>query len=167
MNDVLNICLPCGLCCDGTMIGFVQLDKEEVPVIKELMDIEDANGNGFILEPCNSYCDGCTIYSKRPKQCASFKCGLLKSVDQKELDFDSAMEIIKEVKQKKIALEKKLAALKFELKSQSFYFKMLELKKLLLKKQCESTLTQNHLELLMDIEQFDNLLSKEFDLSFD
>jgi Fe-S-cluster containining protein len=165
MNDSLNICLSCGLCCDGTLIGFVQLVSEELPVIKKLMNIEDSNGNGFFLQPCSSYRDGCGIYSKRPKQCANFNCELLKSIEQKELDFDSAIEIINVIKQKKIAIEKKLAILQVELQSQSFYFKMVELKKLLQKNKPESSLTQNHLELISDLEQLDSLLSKKIGVS--
>lgn len=165
MNDSLNICLSCGICCDGTVIGFVQLDQEELPVVRELMDIEDENDNGFFLLPCSSYCDGCTIYSKRPKQCINFNCKLLKSVEQQELDFDLAIEMINVVKQKKIAIEEKLAILQFELQSQSFYFKMVELKKLLQKNKSELSLTQNHLELISDLEQLDSLLSKNFGVS--
>lgn len=165
MNDSLNICLSCGFCCDGTMIGFVHLSHEELPVLRELMDIEETNGKGFFLQPCSNYCDGCNIYSKRPKQCTIFKCKLLKSLEQKELDFDSAIEVINVVKQKKIAIEKKLAILQFELQSQSFYFKIVELKKLLQKNKSESSLTQNHLELLSDLKQLDSLLTKKFGLS--
>lgn len=167
MNDSSNLCLSCGLCCDGTLIGFVQLDSDEIPAVKEVMDIEEANGQGFFLHPCNKYCDGCTIYSKRPKQCALFKCGLLKSVEQKELDFDSAIETISVVKQKKDAIEQKLAALPFELKSGSFYFQMVELKKLLQKIKSESSLTQSHLALISDLEQMDSLLLEKFDVSLD
>jgi uncharacterized protein len=167
MNDSLNICLPCGLCCDGTLIGFVQLDRAELPVLKESINIEYANGKGFFLQPCDNYCDGCTIYSKRPKQCANFNCELLESLEQKEFDFDLAVEIINEVKQKKIAIEKKLAALQFKLQSQSFYFKMVELKKLLQRSKSESSLTQNHIELISDLEQLDRLLSKRFGVTLD
>lgn len=165
MNDSSNICLSCGLCCDGSLIGFVQLEHEELPVIRELMDIEEESDNGFFLQPCNNYCDGCNIYSHRPKQCAAFKCGLLKSFEQKELDYDSAIETINVVKQQKISIEKKLAILQIELQSQSFYFKMAELKKLLQEKKSESSLTQNHLELISDIEKLDSLLSKKFGVS--
>jgi len=49
------------------------------------------------------------------------------------LDFDLAIETFNMVKQKKLAIEKKLATLPIELQSQSFYFKMVELKKLLQK----------------------------------
>jgi len=165
MNDSLNICLPCGFCCDGTLIGFVQIVSEELPVLRELMDIEDENGKGFFLQPCNNYCDGCSIYSKRPKQCTNFKCGLLKSVEQKEMDFDSAIETINVVKQKKIAIENKLAILEFELQSQSFHFKMVELNRLLDKKKYESSLPQDHLELISDLEQLDSLLIQKFGVS--
>ena len=166
MNDAENFCSPCGLCCDGTLIGFVQLDRVEVPRLREVMDIEEVNGNGVFLHPCKKYCGGCTIYSERPKQCGLFKCGLLKSLEQKKMDLDSAIEIINEVRQKKAAIEKKVAKLQFELKSQSFNFKMIELKTLLQKKKPESSLTQAHLELMSDINQLDNLLLKKFDVSF-
>jgi len=166
MNDSLNICLSCGICCDGTLIGFVQIDPEEMPVVKKFMDIEDEKGNGFFLQPCNKFCDGCTIYPNRPKQCASFECGLLKSVDQKELEFDSAVEMVKVVKQKKVAIEEKLAAIQLDLQSQSFYFKMVELNRLLRKKMAESSLTQSQQELLSDIEELDSLVMKNFNVSF-
>ncbi|MFT5914934.1 MAG: Fe-S-cluster containining protein [Flammeovirgaceae bacterium] len=165
MNDSSNICLSCGLCCNGTLLGFVQLDREEIPALKKIMEIEDDDGEGIFLQPCKKYCDGCTIYSERPKQCASFNCGLLKSVEQKELGFDTALEIINLVKQKKIAIEESLAILDFELKSQSFYFKMIELKALLKKNKSQSSFTQNHLKLVADLKQFEVLLSEKFDLS--
>ncbi|MCJ8167413.1 YkgJ family cysteine cluster protein [Pontibacter sp. E15-1] len=165
MIDSSNICLACGLCCDGTLIGFVQLGQEELPRLKEIMEIEDVNGQGFFLHPCDKYCNGCTIYSERPKHCASFKCGLLKSVEQKELGFESATEIINVVKQKKIAIERQLAILKINLKSQSFYFKMVELKKWLHKNTSAAASTQDHLELTSELNQLDSLLSEKFNLS--
>lgn len=165
MNDSLNICLSCGLCCDGTLIGFVQLDHSELPELRKIMDLEEKNGNGFFLQPCNNYCDGCNIYSKRPKQCTNFNCGLLKSVEQKELSFDLATETINMVKQKKIAIEEKIDTLQFKLQSKSFHFKMVELKKLLQEKKAESSLKQNDLELISNLKQLDNLLSQKFGLS--
>jgi len=165
MIDSSNICLSCGLCCDGTLIGFVQLENEEKPALREIMDIEEENGNGFFLQPCKSYCDGCTIYSNRPQQCASFKCGFLNSFEQKEFGFDSALETVESVKQKKREIEKKVETLKIELLSQSFHFKMVELKKILQKKQSESSLTESHLSLLSSLEQLNSMLLQKFDVS--
>jgi uncharacterized protein len=162
MSDSSNICLSCGLCCDGTLIGFVELSREEMPTLKKIMDIEDDNVSGFFLQPCNSFCNGCNVYSDRPKHCASFKCELLKSVEQKNLEFDSAVETINLVKQKKISMENTLAQLQLELKSKSFNFKMVELKIFLQKKKAESPLTQNHLVLMSELEQLNELLSVKF-----
>lgn len=167
MNDSSKLCLSCGLCCDGTLIGFVHLDSEELPKVKKVMDIKEVSGHGFFLHPCDKYCDGCGIYADRPKACASFSCGLLKSREQKELSFNSAAETIGLVKQKKKDIQKMLAKLQLELQSDSFYFNMVELKKILEKLKLESALTQNHQILKSYLKQLDALLIEKFDISLD
>ncbi|WP_062543059.1 YkgJ family cysteine cluster protein [Rufibacter tibetensis] len=162
MSDASNLCLSCGLCCEGTVIGFVQVGREELPLLRDLIDVENTTGDGFFLQPCKKYCDGCTIYARRPKQCAKFECGLLKSLDQKKLSFDSAIEVVKEVKQLKTTIESKIALLQIELHSQSFYFQMIELNKLLQKNTSELAFTQDQLNLIADLKQLDSLLLKEF-----
>jgi len=101
VSDSSSLCLACGLCCNGTLIGFVSLDKREMPALKKIMDFEEEQGNGFFLQPCKKYCDGCTVYEDRPKQCGLYECGLLESFDQKELTFNSASVLIEEVQQSK------------------------------------------------------------------
>ncbi len=165
MSDSSNICLACGLCCDGTLIGYVQLDKEELPALKKVMTIETAGDNGFILHPCPSFCNSCTIYENRPKQCAKFKCELLKSVDENKLAFDTAVDVVALVKIKKATIEKKVGQLGYTLNSQSFYFKMAELKKLLHKTKLESLVTTEHLELIANLKELDSLLTENFGVS--
>ena len=164
MIESTNLCLSCGLCCDGTLIGFVRLDTKELSDLSEIKHIEEADGKGFFLQPCDDYCDGCTIYSQRPKQCAKFKCGLLKSVEKKKVDFDSAIEVINTVKQKKEVIEKKVAKLKLELKHKSFYFKTVELKKILQHIKYESDLSKNHQQLMSDLNALELIISEKFDL---
>ena len=167
MSESTNICLACGLCCDGTLIGFVQLDKEELSPVKQLMDIEQTGENGMFFLPCNELgCNGCSIYSQRPKACRNFECGVLKSVEKNELSFDKATGVIDLVKQKKAAIEKHVATLKIELQSKSFHFKMLELKKLLRKDKSELSLSKNHQELKLELEELEKLLTKSFGVSF-
>lgn len=168
MSESESLCLSCGLCCNGTLIGFVQLSTEEIPPLKGSMDIiENPSGGGVFLHPCSNFCDGCTIYSKRPTQCASFKCKLLTSVEQKELDFNEASESIAEVKERKIILQKRLETLDLQLDSESFYFQMVELKKVLQKKEIDGSFTQSHQDLTANLEQFDALLSKRFGVTMD
>ncbi len=164
MNDSSNICLSCGLCCDGTLIGFVQLETEEIPTLGELMGDELVTQSGVFLQPCTKYCDGCTIYANRPKQCANFKCGLLNSVEQKKLDFDKAVEAIAELKKQKNILENCLAEIDFKLKSKSFYFKMIELKNYLDKYDSLSSGELNIQKLMVELEVFEALLKSKFKL---
>lgn len=166
MTESSSLCLSCGLCCDGTLIGFVQLDNDELPALRKVKQFEEASNHGFFLQPCSEYCDGCTIYEHRPKQCGLFKCGLLKSVEQKELDFNLAVHYIKEAKLQKITIEKKIIDLNIELQAPSFYFQMIELKKLLTKQQIETTLDTKNETLLIELNQFNNWLSQKFDVSF-
>jgi Fe-S-cluster containining protein len=165
MSDSSSLCLSCGFCCDGTVIGFVQLDKEEIPRIREIKKIEEEQGNGFFLQPCDSFCDGCTIYSSRPKQCGIFKCGLLKSLEQKEVEFDTAVAMIGEVRSNKVVIEEKVARHQFDLHSKSFYFQMIELKNLLEGNKIKATLSTSHEEMLSDLKQFDSLLFKNLGVS--
>lgn len=163
MSDSSNLCLSCLLCCNGTLIGFVQLEREEIPALKDVLEIEeDSNGNGVFLQACEKLCDGgCTIYDKRPKQCQSFNCKLLKSVEENEIHFDSAVDVINVVKQKKAAIESHISLLNINLKSPSFYFKMVELKKVF--KTIE--LTPNHQKLQTELEELETLLPTIFGIS--
>jgi len=144
----------------------VQVEQDELPAVREVMTIEEENGIGFFLQPCQKYCNGCTIYADRPSNCDKFNCGLLKSVQQEDLAFDEALKTIDEVKQKKRDIEKLVAALPFQLQSKSFYFQMVELKSSLEKKKIASTLSTSELSLLAAVADLNALLSRRFDLEF-
>lgn len=144
----------------------MQLEQDELPAVREVMTIEEENGIGFFLQPCQKYCNGCTIYADRPSNCDKFNCGLLKSVQQEGPAFDEALKTIDEVKQKKRDIEKLVAALPFQLQSKSFYFQMVELKSSLEKKKIASTLSTSELSLLAAVADLNALLSRRFDLEF-
>ncbi len=165
MSISSSLCLACGLCCDGTLIGFVQVSYEEKSAVKKIMEIEEEQGNGFFLQPCKKYCNGCTVYEDRPEQCGLFKCGLLNAVEQKELAFNSALDLIEEVKQKKQVIEAGIAHLQIDLQSPSFYFRMVELKKVLMKNSLNFTNSADHISLLASLIELDSLLIEKFDVS--
>lgn len=167
MSDSSNLCLSCLLCCNGTLIGFVQVEKEEIPPLEGSMEIEkDSNGDGIFLQACDNLCDdGCTIYDKRPKQCRSFNCKLLKSVEDYEIAFDSAVDVINVVKEKKVAIEKQITFLNIDLKSPSFYFKMVELKKVLKKMPLEVLETPHHQTLAADLKELEHILPTIFGIT--
>ena len=166
MNDSSNICLSCGLCCDGTLLGFVQLEQKEVPALREIMEIEEENNENIFLHPCDKYCNGCTIYADRPENCRKFKCGLLNNVEQEHITIESATITIELAKEKRSAIEGQISSLNLNLRSPSFYFKMIELKKILQSPKFESHLTAEHHTLLNNVKKLEELTIEKFNLAF-
>ena len=165
MTNSTNICIPCGLCCDGTLIGFVKLDTDEIPTLKKVMEVEDENDINIFLQPCESFCKTCQIYSKRPKSCDNFKCQLLNSVENKQLKYGTSLNIIEEVKQRKASIQQDLNQLQFELNSKSFYFQIVEVQKQLSKQGSELQLTKSEEILSTKIKVLDDLISTHFGIS--
>ena len=125
------------------------------------MYLEEMDEAGFFLEPCENLVGcSCSIYSRRPKQCDTYNCKLLKSVEQNEINFDSAIEVIQRIKHGKADILKKLNTLPFEFKSQSFYFQTLELKKVLEQSKSNGFLSPDHEKLLEDIHHLSTLISE-------
>lgn len=166
MDDSSNICLSCGMCCDGTLIGFVQLDQKEVPALRAIMEIEEENNENIFFQPCDKYCNGCTIYAERPESCVKFKCGLLENLEQKKLTFDSAINIIELAREKRYAIEEQISSLNLNLKSQSFYFKIIELNNILQSSKFDSYLTTEKHDIISDIKELEELIVEKFNLSF-
>ncbi|MBN1116284.1 MAG: YkgJ family cysteine cluster protein [Bacteroidales bacterium] len=159
--------MSCGLCCDGSLIGFVELGGEELSRLRVLMDIEEFDMSGFFFLPCkNLSCNGCKIYPQRPKQCDNFNCEMLKSIENKKLNFAEAIETINVIKKKRIAIEEKFDLLPFKLESPSFYFKVLELKKLLQEDWSDICKTQIVVKLLFDLDELNKLTLKSFGISY-
>src|SRR5262245_46751393 len=89
-----NICLSCGLCCNGVIFSDVkllagedaaELRALEIPLARCAKEHGEADGlavSGWRFpQPCTAF-DGCrcTIYNSRPKYCREFDCLLLKKV---------------------------------------------------------------------------------------
>ena len=166
MKDEDNICLACGICCDGTLIGFVEVEAAEFSRLKGVLEIEESDEIGFFLHPCEKFCEKCTIYDQRPKQCGLFECKVLKSYEQGEMDFKTATNIIESVIEKKVAIQEKLVALDMKLKSGSFCFKMMEIKNLLAAGNTKMIRTNKHDDLMLDIEELNDVVMKHFGVSY-
>tara|TARA_Y100000746_G_C15262509_1_gene350248 strand:- start:96 stop:557 length:462 start_codon:yes stop_codon:yes gene_type:complete len=152
------------LCCNGTTIGFVQLEKKELLRVKEILEIEEEEGNGFILQPCKKLgCNGCTIYNERPKQCVKFECKLLLSIKDKLITAQSAVLIVEEVKKKKKIIERMIQKEKINLTSKSFYFKAFELRKSMLK---NSQPTDGFKIIINKLEELNLIVTNNFGISF-
>jgi hypothetical protein len=97
-DAVAQLCPNCGLCCNGVLFADVELRAgDDVNRLKKLGLTLEKKGQGKLAfaQPCACF-DGklCTIYADRPKRCRTFECGLLKRVQDGELDADAALKTI-------------------------------------------------------------------------
>src|SRR5205823_2593878 len=92
-----SLCMSCGLCCDGTLLGSVRLAPEEDAAALEesgITTVMDKGQHSFKL-PCACYTHSlCTIYASRPLACRKFQCGLSQQYERHELSYAEALHTV-------------------------------------------------------------------------
>lgn len=92
-----NICVECGMCCDGTMFGYAELnDGDDAAALTTagLRIVGNGEQSGFQL-PCPRLVScACTMYVDRPSPCRAYKCALLLDHESGEVSTAAAREII-------------------------------------------------------------------------
>lgn len=98
-----DLCVACGMCCDGTMFKNVVADDAELIQMSFLgAETKVQEEKQFFLQPCPAHINGsCSIYETRPKTCIGFKCALLKRVLKNEVTPEQAMKKVERMKKAK------------------------------------------------------------------
>jgi hypothetical protein len=94
---VQNLCLTCGLCCNGVIFADVQLQPDDDKMnLKSLGLPLTRNGNKTRFpQPCMAFQEcRCRIYGDRPEHCREFECALLKNVNAGLIGLVNAQKII-------------------------------------------------------------------------
>ena len=109
MNKANQLCMACGMCCDGTMFKTATVEAEEnQQVISTGLIVNEKLGKFSFDQPCKFYCNNqCSIYIQRPPVCTNFRCQLLKKLNKDEISLEVALEKVTMVR----ALQKGLAEL--------------------------------------------------------
>ncbi|CAB4885738.1 unannotated protein [freshwater metagenome] len=92
-----EMCLGCGLCCDGTAFDSTALEAGDDPgPLQQLHAVFVADKDSTRFEqPCPAFSSGCcSVYASRPLACRSYSCALLLAVDEGEVELDDARSII-------------------------------------------------------------------------
>jgi hypothetical protein len=78
-----EICLSCGLCCDGTLFQFAALEPDEAPRAerRRLRVHQLGDGTKVVLQPCAAHQGACAIYDERPLTCTRYRCSTLDAVE--------------------------------------------------------------------------------------
>jgi hypothetical protein len=97
-----ELCLACGLCCDGTLFDGVKLEPgDDAARLRALgLPVKFARARkpvGRFAQPCAALCADrtCRVYAERPGQCRTFECGVFKKAKAGELDPATALRLVR------------------------------------------------------------------------
>ncbi len=107
MNAGEQLCLACGLCCDGSLFDHVQLGPGDdakklkalgLPVVVSRSSTPVAR----FRQPCAALCADrtCRVYADRPLQCRTFECGVFKDAQAGRIKFSAALRVVKRARQR-------------------------------------------------------------------
>lgn len=96
-RDGGQLCVGCGMCCDGTFHfrGDLFPGREPRPDSFYKNETFTEGGKSYFRMPCPHY-DGtcCSIYESRFTACQSYKCKLLIRYEKGEIPFADAKEVV-------------------------------------------------------------------------
>ncbi len=92
-----EICVTCGMCCDGTLFSNAILqpgEKGHLPAAMEKSYTKTDAGEFFKL-PCSYFHGKCSIYDqKKAHVCSAFRCNLLKDFSEDKISQADAFIIV-------------------------------------------------------------------------
>lgn len=107
MNSGEQLCLACGLCCDGTLFDNVQLgrgdDAKKMKALGLPVTVSRApTPVAFFRQPCTASCSDrtCRVYADRPVQCRTFECGVFKDAQAGRIPFADALRLVKQARRR-------------------------------------------------------------------
>lgn len=102
-----QLCVACGLCCDGTLFDLVKLEaSDDRSKLKALgLPVKISRGAVPVArfpQPCAALCEDrrCRLYADRPWQCRVFECGVLKDAKAGRISVAVALRLIKQVRRR-------------------------------------------------------------------
>lgn len=108
------LCTQCGLCCDGSLLGDVEVTSREARTLEAMgIDVEaDGEAGDAMALPCPAL-DGtrCSIYAHRPGACRAFECRLLTRAKRGEVTVEQALALIASTRTRIDGLRRQIAAL--------------------------------------------------------
>ncbi len=118
MTSGEQLCLACGLCCDGALFDHVQLGRgDDAKALKALglpvLVARTKTPVARFRQPCSALCADrmCRLYRDRPSQCRDFECGVFKDAQAGRIEFPVALRWVKQMRRRVEKVRRLLRAL--------------------------------------------------------
>jgi Fe-S-cluster containining protein len=97
-----ELCLACGLCCNGALHSNVTVRPEHVRLVRNLgLTLENTDGHelGF-RQPCPLFQkDRCSAYPHHPPTCQQYRCALLRKYEDGDVTLKDSLTITRTAKE--------------------------------------------------------------------
>ena len=93
-SDSQNLCLSCGLCCNGGLHNWTNLRSKETAQAQAsgLQVFRLPQGSPAFFQPCAAFhTPECSIYDHRPQSCRDYRCKLLVALEQAQISLEDAL----------------------------------------------------------------------------
>lgn len=107
MEPAEELCLACGLCCDGTLFDLVKLEaSDDATKLKALgLPVTVSRGKAAVArfpQPCAALCADrtCRLYANRPWQCRVFECRVFKDAKAGRITFAAALRLVTQARRR-------------------------------------------------------------------
>jgi Fe-S-cluster containining protein len=171
MNSVQSndLCLECGLCCNGVLFADGQLLPEDDVQRLKLLGLKLVSNrksqivNHKFHQPCAAF-DGCrcNIYSERPAYCRQFECLLLKSVKSGQTPEAEALRIVRLAKKRVGKVKKLLRKLGDDNEASPLNVRFRKMKRRMEIQEADTETNRRFGELTLAIHDLNVLLSEAF-----
>ncbi len=97
LPDDQHLCTRCGMCCDGTMFEYVEVEESERPLLENLFTLHPGAKGPVFHQPCpHAAHQRCTVYESRPQTCRKYRCKTLIALDSGEISAEEAARRVDE-----------------------------------------------------------------------
>jgi len=110
--DGSRLCLACGLCCQGLLHDWAQIEEGEIEDARRLgLRTQEQKGEASFALPCPCHRDGrCTAYQERLSPCREYRCKLLRGYLAGDVTLGAGLRRVEQVKQLIAAIRHRLGA---------------------------------------------------------
>ena len=97
-NQASELCLACGMCCNGVLHKVAYLAPQEISFAESLgLTTHSSPEKSTFQLPCPCWQKGrCRVYPLRPNVCDTYRCKLLRGLDTQEITLDTALTHVRQ-----------------------------------------------------------------------
>lgn len=176
LSQAEEICIACGLCCNGVIFADVHLQPGDLPEqlrkaglplkpFGKKSSVPHASASELkckFNQPCSAFEGRCRIYAIRPQHCREFECALLKGVNAGNVERTKAERVIQTAHRRAEKVRKLLRQMGEQSESLALSKRFQRVQKRMISEPFDDTMAETFGDLTLAVHDLNVLLSDVF-----